>query len=364
MIKKNKNLFLNSASNQMSALAKSLGFLSLSLFALLFISGCPETITETITVMGPTVTNTVTNNVTNTVTNTPPMLVSNQRVAFTYSNNASFLLANKGGRVENCHLFTNGVDAINVLPMGLTVTASNGLCVVEGMSTRLTLTANFQEITNVPVVLVASNAHGFIRVPVEVVVEPRYVAGNFSSGLLYFGFSITPQTGANYRESQSEESIEFHDGSHLIHKVTALPFASGGTGAPDDPVIIGIDQDAKEISFVMDCDNVAIPDRDTFYIRFLYKKVISTRSLGVTLMSNIGMTNIFGIEVPSLLTGEAPLYSGGFDINDDRGETRLTSVTIRSNAARGLNLNNRVGGMTVNPTLRGIVRVRFEFSAR
>ena len=62
MIRKNKNSFLTSASNPPRNLSlRSFGFLSLSLFTLLLISGCPEKITETITIMGPTVTNTISN---------------------------------------------------------------------------------------------------------------------------------------------------------------------------------------------------------------------------------------------------------------------------------------------------------------
>ena len=225
----------------------------------------------------------------------PPSLVSNQAVAFTYNSDASFPLYNRGGVVENCRLFTNGVDATNVLPMGLTVTASNGLCVIEGMSSHLTLTANYT-IASVPVVVEASNGDGVSRALVGVSVEPRYVSGDMSLGVVPVSI-LSIDTNTNTNTNMEPASVNTNTivqtgiglatlvpitNDSLVYQADAIPFASGGTGAYNDPVIIGIiDDKVNRVSFVIDFDDVTVPVEDfsgrtnveeqSFHINLLFK---------------------------------------------------------------------------------------------
>ena len=219
-----------------------------------------------------------------TITNFPPLLVSNQTIAFTYNSNASFELDNKGGVVESCVLVTNASNVSNALPVGLNVGVSNGECVIAGTSTSLTLeesvssttirvgtTSNTQTVSytdllivSVPVLVAASNGNGISQVPVSVSVEPIYVSGDLSLGVI----QISNAVGAGLMNN-----------SNFIYKLDNIPFASGGTGAYNDPLLIYVDEGAKGLSFVVDLNDVSIPvsnfasltndSHKEFYISFL-----------------------------------------------------------------------------------------------
>ena len=350
MINKSKNSFLTSASNPAKSLAKGFGFLSLSLFTLFLISGCPETVR---TVTGPT------------VTNIPPSLVSNQAVAFTYNSDASFPLYNRGGVVENCRLFTNGVDATNVLPMGLTVTASNGLCVIEGMSSHLTLTANYTTIDSVPVVVEASNGDGVSRAQVGVSVEPRYWSGDLSYGLIHDGHPLPAD-----HEIAGIFGIFYSNGQDLVYKADAIPFASGGTGAYDDPVIIGIDANTGNFSIVLDFDEVEVPVdnfsnrtnvvEQNFHINFLLKNRVSNRIVnqGNKLMKQItngGLLFTYDVVFAETLMSKR-MTSDGFQMSNPSGIT-----TTSAGALDILPFINCQYTSTLAPSMVGVLRVSFDF---
>ena len=293
-------------------LAKKFIFLSMSLFALLFISGCPETVR---TVTGPT------------VTNFPPLLVGNQTIAFTYNSHASYALYNRGGVVESCRLFTDGEDATNVLPLGLSVDVSDGECVLRGMSSNLTWTnRNLSLIGSIPVEVEASNGDGISRVPVNVIVEPRYWQGDLSYRLVYSGGNV-----GDYGDETGISGIFWDDGQHLVYKADAIPFASGGTGAYNDPVLIGIDANVGNFSIVLDFVDVVVPVDNfsnrtnavekNFHINFLLKpdSYSALRSEGLQLMESVTngswLVKLHTIDKETLMTNL--VRSDGYQIGNN-----------------------------------------------
>ena len=182
---------------------------------------------------------------------------------------------NKGGVVESCRLVSN------VLPLGLRVAVSNGECVIEGTSLSLTLEESVSPISivgadaqtvsytnlvvvSMPVLIMASNGDGLSQVPVNVTVAPRYASGDLSVGVIPTNADVLRDRGAN--------------NSNFIYKADNLPFASGGTGAYNDPVLVFVDEKADALSFVVDFGGVNIPvtnfdslasEQKEFHIRFL-----------------------------------------------------------------------------------------------
>ena len=322
-------------------------------------SGCTRTITETITVMSPA------------VTNTPPMLVSNQRAIFTINSNGSFVFDNKGGVVESCGLVAN---ESNALPVGLNVRVSNGECVIAGTSTSLTIrenrsstsirvdtaTTNTQTVSytnllivSVPVLVIASNGDGISQVPVNVSVEPISVSGDLSLGV----YQISNNIG-----------LGFMNNSNLIYKEDNIPFASGGTGAYNDPLLIYVDEGAEGLSFVVDFNDLSIPvsnfdsltngSHKEFYISFLnvnpplFPLGVSNRSpeLRVELIDDNGL--------------EQTLFYGlgttiGFSIRFILGEaigTLNSRVIIRNEPIATLRIFSLAGTQRTQ-TLGGIFRI-------
>ena len=226
--------------------------------------------------------------------------------------------------VESCHLFTNGVDVTNVLPLGLSVDVSNGECVLRGRSTTLTIresisTNEREEVTisggmtstntveyvytnlvpySVPIVVTASNGYGSSQVPANITIAPRYVSGDMSHGIFHLDY----------------EQGSAHNNSNFIYKADNIPFATGGTGAYNDPLLIYVAEGADNISFVLDFRDVTIPvsnfaslldEQKNFHIRFLNinienidnihsppEEVVSPQ-LSPELISEEGMSEVF-----------------------------------------------------------------------
>ena len=362
MFQENKNSLLTSASNQIKSnpqrnlSLKGFGFLSISLFTLFLISGCPETIK---TVTGPTV----------TITNFPPLLVSNQAIVFTYNSHASFELDNKGGVVESCVWVAN---ESNALPVGLSVGVSNGECVIAGTSTALTLrenvssttirvgtTSNTQTVSytnllivSVPVLVAASNGNGISQVPINLSVQPISVSGDLSLGIVHIS-----NTGLTGRLNSS----------NLIYKADNLPFAFGGTGAYNDPLLIYVDEGAKGLSFVVDFNDVNIPvsnfasltndSHKEFYISFLNvnppilplsltREDNNIPKLTIEIIDNNGFEEIFfygiGIVVSSpirFLQGES---AGIINTREIARSEPIATLHIRSH--RGTQISSNLEG--------------------
>ena len=324
----------------------NIGFLLVTLFTLLFISGCPETIR---TVTGPT------------VTNLPPLLVSNQAIAFTYNSNDSFVLYNRGGLVENCHLFTNGVDVTNVLPLGLSVDVSNGECVLRGRSSNLTL-SNGYNITSLPIAVESSNGIGISRVVVNVSVEPRYYAGDLSYGLAHSGITDIPS---------EVYTTYFRNGSNLIYRADAIPFASGGTGAYDDPVIIGIDAKAEFFSFVIDYNDVVVPVdnfsnrtnlvEQNFHINFISKSEISLKAFNTLSMDAISSGFIsFDFYKNDDNTFDKLLFADTYFVSDGVGDARGNNI-INTFTTMRLQFRHGSSGGSFQSNLKGVVRFSMDF---
>ena len=335
-------------------LARPFWFFSLSFFALLSISGCPATNT----VMGPTV----------TVTNFPPLLVSNQAIAFTYNSNDSFVLYNRGGVVESCRLVTNASNVSNALPMGLSVGISEGECVLRGRSSNLTLSTSYA-IESVPVLVEASNGDGISRSPVNVSVEPRYFSGDLSRGVAAQNILGIPD---------GNRVITFEAGTNLIYQANAIPFASGGTGAYDDPVIIGVNNmHVGSFSLVVDYNDVLVPVNDfnnrtnsqseqSFHVNFLFKTkrvALSQVTEVMDVPTNIQLFESFLIDTETSTT--VMLENNGFGVGDLPGTTIISSTI--DNPARidnpVLNFRYRyeIGTSGLTNILQGVHRISFYF---
>ena len=112
------------------------------------------------------------------------------------------------------------------LPTGLSLTVSNGEGYIQGTPTKLTLNTNFSVIKK-QVLLQASNQSGAVdQVLVDVAVHPIYNSGNLSP-------NIVAETNAEASSNNSNYLGE-------MYSPTNMPFASGGMGTFEDPVIIGI----------------------------------------------------------------------------------------------------------------------------
>ena len=150
---------------------------------------------------------------------TAPLLGSNSTYVLTYQSNASMMLGNSGGKV-------NSFTLSNALPAGLEFINNNGQLSLQGTPSAVTLDES-NDIISVPVEIKAQNSCGSNTARAMITVNPIFVSGDQSPGIVH---ADHPSVGDN-------------DNS-LIYSATNIPFASGGTGAYNDPVIIAISNDA------------------------------------------------------------------------------------------------------------------------
>ena len=142
---------------------------------------------------------------------------------FTYRSNASFAISNRGQQLDS--FFTHSGN----LPSGLELVMSSGQLLIQGTPTTVTVGG---PVSNV---ITASNKCGANNTDVMVAVNPSiFVSGDQSPG-------VTHASHAN------------------IFKPNAIPFANGGTGAYNDPIVVALADGANNISFVLDFNNVQVP---------------------------------------------------------------------------------------------------------
>ena len=160
---------------------------------------------------------------------TVPLLISTNYV-FTYTNDVSVMLNNLGQPVDSFIHSSN-------LPAGLELVGSSGQLLIQGTPTTVTVGG---AVTNV---ITANNKCGSTTDEVVVAVNPSiFVSGDQSPGIVH----------VNHTNAGDNDNS-------LIFKANAIPFANGGTGAYNDPIVIGVADGATNISFVLDFSNVQVP---------------------------------------------------------------------------------------------------------
>ena len=157
--------------------------------------------------------------------NTAPLLGSNNYV-FTYSSNVSVMLNNRG-TVES---FTHSSN----FPMGLDFASQNGQLSIQGSPRAVTLDESNQ-ISAVPIDAVLHNSCGSNSFRAMITVNPIYVSGDLSPNIVAETNAETSSNNSNYLGQ--------------LHRADAIPFASGGTGAWNDPVIIGLNEEMLFTNF-------------------------------------------------------------------------------------------------------------------
>ena len=190
--------------------------------------------------------------------------------AFTYNTQASLMISNSGGAVGSYELASG-----STLPTGLALDIKDGQLFVEGTPTKVTLNTAKAQIAAVPLQISVTGSGGTTMAMVNVTVNPKFVTGDQSMGITHVVASATTDHTHSHRGSSVTHQ---HAGppanSPLIHVANNISFASGGTGAVTDPVLIGVASGATSLSFVVDFNNVMIPNfdatsNDTFLIQLI-----------------------------------------------------------------------------------------------
>ena len=167
--------------------------------------------------------------------NTAPLLISN--VAFTWGSNVSMYKVSR----DMGEMIT-GFTPLNDLPEGLEFVSSNGQLFIQGTPSKVTVNSN--GITSVPVEVKVQNKCGSNSTRTMVTVNPIFVSGDLSPGIFYASGSLHPSN-----------SIGDHYKSN-VHSATNFRFASGGTGAYNDPLLIGVADGATTLSYVFDMSSI------------------------------------------------------------------------------------------------------------
>ena len=155
---------------------------------------------------------------------TAPLLLSNLTYTFAYQSNVSVRIgSNLGGAIESFNSLTK------ILPAGLSLSESNAQLFLQGTANQVTIGGPVKEVITV------QNACGGNQTVLNITVEPRYVSGNLSPDVVHAGLDAS----SNNPPEQ-------------IYLATNIPFASGGTGAHDDPILIYVKEGATNLSFVVD----------------------------------------------------------------------------------------------------------------
>ena len=166
------------------------------------------------------------------------------------------MISNSGGAVSSYEL-----ASASTLPTGLALDIKDGQLFIEGTPTKVTLNTAKAQIAAVPLQISVTGSGGTTMAMVNVTVNPKFVTGDQSMGITHVVASAT--TDHTHRENGASVTHQ-HAGpaanSPLIHHVANnISFASGGTGAAADPVLIGVASGATSLSFVDDYNNVMIP---------------------------------------------------------------------------------------------------------
>ena len=203
--------------------------------------------------------------------NTTPLLGSNNYV-FTYSSNVSVMLNNRGQAVESFTLSTN-------LPTGLTLVNNDGQLSLEGTPRQVTL-VTISTLTNhdvrtdeilsavdigpYPIGMEVANKCGSNGATLGVTVNPAvFISGDLSPNIVAESNAAAISNNENYLNE--------------TYLMSNLPFASGGTGTYEDPILIGVAPESTNLGFVLDYRGTRIPpsaieiERNVFYFRLLIK---------------------------------------------------------------------------------------------
>ena len=146
-------------------------------------------------------------------------LVAKANYVFTYGNDVSVMLNNLGQSVES---FTHSSN----FPMGLDFASQNGQLSIQGSPRAVTLGESNQQISAVPIDAVLYNSCGSNSFRAMITVNPIFASGDLSP-------NIVAETNAEASSNNSNYLGE-------MYSPTNMPFASGGTGTFEDPIIIGI----------------------------------------------------------------------------------------------------------------------------
>ncbi len=174
---------------------------------------------------------------------------------FTYNQIVDSLAMNNGGSVESFRLISG------TIPAGLKLTNKSGQLVIEGTPTRVTLDG--AGISAVSLGIEASNKCGLSRASsVNVTVNPIFIGGDQSLGVVHV--VTNPAADHTHKRANDINITHTHAGSAanspLIYSATNIPFASGGTGGYNDPILIGISNGVTNFSFVIDFEGVNLLD--------------------------------------------------------------------------------------------------------
>ena len=231
------------------------------LFFSFFLLGCPEQTNPA----QPTV---VTNIVFTNTNQIPSPIVSTSEFNFTYKSSvfAKVYSSEMMGVLSNVEapVVESLTNISGELPAGLRLLISNGEGYLQGRPTEVSIDTNLV-IVKQAVLLEASNQSGGVgRVLASIAVHPIYISGDQSP-------NIVAETNAAASSSNSNYPGQIHVATNMI-------FASGGTGAYNDPILVGIADGATSVSFVVDFNDVRIPvdnfdaqpnDNKKFVIHFL-----------------------------------------------------------------------------------------------
>ena len=216
----------------------------------------------------------------------PPLFPSSMNYSFTYGSNVSVMISNQGGLVESYSNISGD------LPRGLEFVSANGELFIQGTPTKVTLTGSDPSnyaVGEVSVSTEAINQSGVSRVLLSIAVHPRYVGGDWSPDVVA-ETNDDPLTTASNEDPATAESNRL---SGQMYLATNIPFASGGTGAWDDPVVIGLREDMLFITSNITTNTIGMSN-DTSFITNIFNCVIDFR----------------GIEVPSFGDNPPSSYGG------------------------------------------------------
>ena len=289
-------------------------------------------------------------------------LVANTNYAFTYGNEVSAMLNSSGQPVES---FTHSSN----FPMGLDFANQNEQLSIQGSPRAVTLDESNQ-ISAVPIDAVLHNSCGSNSFRAMITVNPIFASGDLSPNIVAETNAAASSNNSNYLGQ--------------LHRADAIPFASGGTGAWDDPVIIGLNEEmlftnfgyifsnylfirTNIIGFVIDFNGVEVPnfgdnppsiydgEREfAFYIRFInFQRSKRYQIRVIQVNNNISVSNVvsffknmgFASRSPffeSTLIGSSPSWS---DIAFVSNSTTTTFYTVTTEVSS-------VG--TPNRTLEGV----------
>ena len=164
-------------------------------------------------------------------------LVAKANYVFTYGNDVSVMLNNLGQSVES---FTHSSN----FPMGLDFASQNGQLSIQGSPRAVTLDESNQ-LAAVPIDAVLHNSCGSNSFRATITVHPIYVSDDQSPNIVAETNAAASSNNSNYIGQ--------------LHRADAISFASGGTGAYNDPVIIGVGTNANSFSMAVDYNNVEVP---------------------------------------------------------------------------------------------------------